>query len=380
MLAILATKLDKETKMIRPIPDWKLDKMVVLAMPWVKEPHLKRVDIVRDYALFLLKNKIPVRILVSSYLPWEIVDELRNAGAEIDNTVADDIWIRDWAPLLCYDNGDIVAIKFKYKNSYAFNTVYDDQAGVSLARSLGSEPVSSDLIWDMGNFTTNGRDIIVTNQVLAENDLEDGVGLKNKLEKDHGFDPDINVFVLSCLPEDEDLWDLYGKPKDEAISHIDGNMRFLDDKTIICALPNVDKLANYLNKKANKLSTPTREKQKRYMDIHIQKRRKIESLIETLKKVEYNILTIESEMDIPKFEQETTALETLDDTGDYINFLRFGKKLFLPQYSPAVYKKYDKAAFDTYRKAGLDVIPVNECFVLRLAHVGGVLNCASWGI
>jgi agmatine/peptidylarginine deiminase len=363
--------------MIRPIPDWKLDKMVVLAMPGTQNPNPQRVAIVQDYALFLLEHKIPVRVLLSSYLPWDVFDGIQKAGAEIDNIVANDIWIRDWAPLLCDNDGERVAIKFDYKNSYAFNTAYDDQAGVLLPRSLDYKILFSKLIWDMGNFTTNGSDIIVTDQVLAENGLKNGVELKNQLEQNHGFAPDTRVFVLPCLSEEQELWELYGKPKEEAISHIDGNMRFLDDKKIICALPNVDRLAQHLNNKANKPSDPIRAKQQKYMEIHISKRRKIESLIKTLKE-DFEVLTIESDMDIPKFDQKSTAQETLDDIGDYINFLRFGDRLFLPQYDPAMYKKDDKAALTVYRKAGIKVTPVKEDFILQLARAGGVLNCASW--
>lgn len=371
-------KTVEENEMIRPIPDWTFGKKVVLAMPGFENPDLNRVSIVKDFALYLLGEGVPVRVLVSSYLPSAVFDDLRNAGAEIDNVVPHDIWIRDWAPLLCMRGDEVIALKFRYANTYTYFNVVDNRAGLMLAGYLTPEPIRSEIIWDLGNFTNNGRDIIVTDQVLYDNKLKDAAALKNKL-LGLGFDPDIRVFVLPCLQVYRELWKLYGKPAKEVICHIDGIMRFVDENKIVRFLPNTDKLDRHLQSKAGQTS-PLKDKQQRFLEIQNSLRASIEQLTIELEQAGHQIFSIETDMGILQFDEQEVGAETLYDTGDYINFLRFGKRLFLPLYYPYMNEQEDKNACAVYRSAGINVTLVNEDFVLRLARLGGVLNCASWVI
>jgi agmatine/peptidylarginine deiminase len=152
---------------------------------------------------------------------------------------AGDIWIRDWAPLLCERNGKTVAVKFQYPDTYAYAAVTSNKAGTKLANRLGIELIDGKLVWELGNFTTDGKHIIVTDQVLNANVLRNEDELRDVLVRGLDFDPTIEIYCLELDILNGALWSLFGHKLEHSICHIDGYMRFLDEQRVICQIPDV---------------------------------------------------------------------------------------------------------------------------------------------
>lgn len=365
--------------MIRPIPDWKLDKMVVLALPWAKYAPSSREGIIRDYACFLKKNGVPVRVLVNERTTPGMIEQLANNNIKTLQISAGDVWIRDWAPLLCERDGKPVAIKFQYPRTYPYAPVTDQKAGVKLAKKLKLELLESNLIWEMGNITTNGKTIIVTDQIMAANHLHGEEELKKKLVKELDFDPGIEVHMLGTYMQSTHLWRFYGYKWSDAISHVDGHMRFVDESTIIYSLPNID---DYYDKVCEAGKRATQER-KKALNVHTNYWTETYKAVKQMAKDldgKFKMIPIEQNLSVSDVDDLGNNAETISDFGDYINFLRFGEKLFLPQYAPEMPDEDDRAALEVYENTGIDVTPVKEDFVLGLARAGGVLNCASWAM
>ncbi len=364
--------------MIRPIPDWKLDKMVVLALPWARDVPKNREGIIRDYALFLKKNDVPVSVLVNERTTPGIIAALAKSEIPTLQIGAGDIWIRDWAPLLCERDGKTVAVIFQYPRTYPYAPAKDHKAGITLAGKLGLELVESKLIWEMGNFTTNGKTIIVTDQIMAANHLHSTEDLKRRLVDELDFDPKIEIHVLETYMQSTHLWQMYGYKWSDAISHSDGHMRFVDESTLIYALPKIDEFYKEHSGAEKTASTKKKKMLRVYANYCVENYKAVDRLAGILAAQGFKLIPIEQTLSVKDIDDVGANTETLSDIGDYINFLRFGKRLFLPQYCPEMSEAEDKAALDAYIETGIDVTPVNENFVLGLAHTGGVLNCASW--
>ena len=74
-----------------------------------------------------------------------------------------DIWIMDWAPVpVSNSEGEIVLVKAIYNPTYisgkfAHYATADNQAGYDLSSVLNLKTVDFPLVWDIGNFTHNGK-------------------------------------------------------------------------------------------------------------------------------------------------------------------------------------------------------------------------------
>jgi len=363
--------------MMKPLPDWTTPARVILAMPGSRQSPKDRTDIIRDYALFLRKHDIPVTVLINKITKSKILEAFTEQSVETLDIKAGDIWIRDWAPLLCERDGKLVAVKFKYPHTYPYSPRLDNKAGRELAERLGIELIESDIIWELGNFTTNGKDIIVTDQVLKANHLKRPETLRNRLVDKLGFDPKIRIHVLPVLEQDSMVWKLHGLDIRDTICHIDGYMRFIDTRKIVWWKPLMGSLGQAIWRiKCGFLLKPD-ERKLSFWESYYLKERKMISLAYWLLRQGKKMFPLECMVTMDKFYDKVTENETITDFGDYINFLRFGNKVFVPQYYPRPNDR-ESAALSVYQKAGAEVIPVREPIVNKLAMAGGVLNCAAW--
>lgn len=106
--------------MLKLLPDWTPARKVVLAMPGAKSVPHDRDRIVLSYAKYLRDCEIPVLVLVNERTSTGYRTTLESIGVELLKISAGDIWIRDWAPLLCSRDGRLVAVKFKYPDTYPY--------------------------------------------------------------------------------------------------------------------------------------------------------------------------------------------------------------------------------------------------------------------
>lgn len=249
----------------------------------------------------------------------------------------------------------------------------DNTAGTKLAEKLEIELIESDLIWELGNFTTNGKDVIVTDQVLAANKLRDVQELHQRLIQELDIDPELRFHSLNANTWDMLTWELCGLPWRHSICHIDGYLRFVDEHTIVASNHILNKLesAAWQNWREPSL---LQKRIFKYWAYSRQKQNLLSLLLGELGNV-YNITRLDHEIEVPAKDDFLAREETIPDTRDYINYLRFGSQLLLPQYSV---EKDDKASLKIFERLVSSHTPVKQQFVLDLAKAGGVLNCASW--
>ncbi len=359
--------------MLKLLPDWTPARKVVLALPGAKSVPDDRERIVLAYAKYLRDFEIPVLGLVSKRTSTEYRTTLESIGVELLEISAGDIWIRDWAPLLCSRDGRLVAVKFKYPDTYSYAAGMDNKAGIQLVEKLELELIESNLIWELGNYTTNGKDVVVTNQVLAANKLGSVQEFQQRLIQELDFDPGLQFHCFEANTWDMLIWDLFRKPWRHSICHIDGYLRFIDDSTIVSTISELTELEQAAWQNWKKPS-PTQKKIFKYWAYTQQIQTQLNTLMSKLGE-KYNIIHLDHESKIPSGDDFLAQGETIPDTGDYINYLRFGSRLFLPHYFEEV---NDKHAQELYKRFIADTTSVREQFVSDLAQAGGVLNCASW--
>lgn len=368
----------KKKKYVKLLPDWSKPSKVVLALPNNYKDNGYREDIVVDLLCYLKNlspNRAPtVAILFNAQTKQTTQNKLQGMNIELVQVEANDIWIRDWAPLLAIQDDNLLGLKFQYDASYAYNSTEDNQAGRMLHREFVFTQREYGLSWELGNITLNDDGvIIVTDQVLQANGMVRSADLRDYLINTVGCDPKIKVFVLHINDLYKELWDLIlGKPE-EAICHIDGIMRFTSNKEIVVAKENV------ANPQARKYRSrfPLNWDPYRidwYSSIMMSINERVIQLITELQQsvIIANVINIPHSIDGC---DEITCYDTLSDYGDFINFLRLGNTMHLPKYSDLGSARRYFPPNANYTCC--DVFPPNR-FVDRLCVLGGVLNCASW--
>ena len=366
---------------IELLPDWTPAERVVLALPSHKLVPDNREEIIRDYAMYLRGQDIDVTVLKNKTTSEGIIATLEQAGVELVDITAGDIWIRDWAPLLCKKDGKLLAVKFNYPKSAGYDAKKDNNAGTQLADQLQINLLTpkKNIVWEMGNYTSNGKDIIVTDQVLDANNLESAEELKARLIK-MNFDPEIKIYVLRMNRLEGHLWELLGEKAKDAICHIDGYMRFTDENTVVYSLPELSKLKRTIAQSMGNEKKKTIQWCYAYLGIYTSMCDSILELVNILDSKGFKLVRIDKPIELPATGKEQNKGETLADEGDYINFLRYGKECFLlPQYGKGAQSELDTIAMLKYtHEAGVKATAVQEKFINVLSEAGGVLNCAAW--
>jgi len=257
--------------------------------------------------------------------------------------------------------------------------VTSNKAGTKLANRLGIELIQSRLIWELGNFSTDGKHVIVTDQVLNANGLRDAEELKKLLVRELDFDPAVRIYSLDVDLLCGALWSLCGHRFEHSICHIDGFTRFLDAGKVICQVPDTGQAYSQLAQHAWREDPGWLKRASQYLALTKDIAARIRQLVDQLRSDEIQVFEINSPVAPDDVDALMTGADTLPDNGDYINYLRFGNQLFLPQYAGKAYAGLNQQALSKYKEAGMtEIIPVNEDFINQLAQEGGVMNCASW--
>ena len=151
-----------------------------------------------------------------------------------------DVWMRDYGPTFVVRNGPDDPLAF---NDWIFNgwggkyKAYeqDDQVAKSIAELLGVPVFVHALVLEGGAIEVNGAGICLTTEQC----------LLNKNRNPHLGRAEIEQFLRDSLGVSQIIWLGQGVAGDDTDGHIDDIARFVDATTILCAVEENPKDANY---------------------------------------------------------------------------------------------------------------------------------------
>ena len=313
-------------------PDWGTDSIVIV---WPEGlPRKAALVPLFTHLVFNVFKNIPVTIIVKDRAKCPVLDTLIDEHPHlslIQHKEITDIWIRDWMPAY-----GLVSSKAMYKPSYMHKYPKEahlhNLAGSSIAQQLIGDFSLLPLIWDMGNLTHNGDGkAVITKRILADNPEFSENDIRTMLMEELGLDT--IAFV------DEEYGDVTG--------HIDGTMRFIDERTIAVGM---------------------------YPDCCIEENRSVERMIAQVN-AQFNdditfVLVAQGKPSSGMSDGIGSAF------GNHINFARVRNEIFMPFYGIPE----DIMAVDALAKAlpDVEIIPVVHELMGMLSDLGGVLHCMTW--
>jgi agmatine deiminase len=328
---------------------------VVLALP-----KIERQDLIRFYRDFigLLSGHITQKILLlgneQEYEALQLSNEIhKRVEWKTEWGSVFDIWVRDYAPVISRKGDACFAVSQTYYPAYypknelkrlGFSPFSPQQITLRLAELLPPFPATtiteSAFIFDGGNFVSNRKgDAIISTRIFADNPSWSRQAIEKELSRTLAID---RTIFIGCEPGDE-------------TGHVDGVVRFANDKTVIVGhLPDdytpskssikrgdYEECRDYLNEVAGELSAH-------------------------FKVVRLTDLT-----------PRNTYKEGIPSAyGNYVNFFQCENKLFVPQYNQ---KEADEQACKVLQNAFHEIAPVIIPIDCRtLSSYGGILNCITW--
>jgi len=231
-----------------------------------------------------------------------------------------DIWCRDYMPIQVSENS---FVQFKYDPSYLQRTKKDRATITDTSRvckSLGIDPVMSDIKLDGGNIVKSNKKVVMTERIFSENPGYSRDDLVKELKKLLG------VEQIITIPEDS---------KDE-MGHVDGMVRFLSEEAVF--------VNNY-----SKEDESLRERVKN-----------------SLNKANMKLVSV------PYAPYKNK--NGLYATGIYINYLRVGDIVIYPIFGIEEDRVAERVFSELFGSKAIPVV-ANE-----IAKKGGALNCISWNI
>ncbi len=341
---MLLVELLQAQNNIKIIPDWTMPKGVAIVypenLPENQKEKRKKKNLINFYDSFIQKiidsseiseltivHRVGIKEKLCNKFPSPKIKLV-----EIKNV--QDIWIRDFAPIATTTNHNVIKASYypqyfpMQEKKYA---KLDDTIGQVLAEKYLKINVSNlvcnnkRVILDGGNFIHNGNGIgITTNRIIADNEWLSIDEIRNTFEEQLGISKLIIVPVESG----------------DETGHIDGMVRFINETTVVVAV---------------------------YPDNYREGKEFMDGIAKQLA-IEFKVIRITNESP-----EDPNDNEFPSAYGNYINFLRVGNKIFLPQYG---IPDKDKSAKEEYEKY-FQVITVDKD-IEKLSKLGGVLNCITW--
>lgn len=317
-------------------PEWQIPQGIVIVYP-DKLPN-KREELIPFYDYFiqsLIDNSElkEINLIHKQGLKESLNKKFTNSKVKLIclNNVQD-IWIRDFAPIASSENELVKALYSpKYFNlaekKYA---LLDDSVGLELAEKLNKKIKhftfqNQKIIIDGGNLIHNGKGTaITTNRIISDNESISIEQMRLAFKDQLGIS---NLIIVPVEPGDE-------------TGHIDGMMRFINETTVVIAS---------------------------YSENYLEGKIFLDNVANQIEK-HFNVIRIKSET--PK---DQKSEEFPSAFGNYINYLRIGNTIFLPQYG--ILDK-DQDAIKIYEKY-FKVIPISKD-IAKLSDLGGILNCITW--
>jgi agmatine deiminase len=221
---------------------------------WLSWPHnqetwpaqLERVRVAWVQMILALSPYEKVCLLVNDdAMRQNVLLRLKTAGAVMENVTVIkiptiDVWMRDYGPTFVLRNrpADPLAI-----NDWIFNGwggkykayEHDDQVAKGIAELLGVPVFAHALVLEGGAIEVNGAGICLTTEQC----------LLNKNRNPHLGRAEIQQFLKESLGVSQIIWLGDGVAGDDTDGHIDDIARFVDAKTIVCAVEDDPNDANY---------------------------------------------------------------------------------------------------------------------------------------
>lgn len=236
----------------------------------------------------------------------------------LDNTK--DIWCRDYMPIQISEKW---FVQFKFTPGYLNYKKYDRiRTNPNVVwREMRISVKESNIVLDGGNVVKWHDKAIITDRILKDNPEMSVSALF------FGIKYELGVSQLTVIPE----------LKGEMTGHADGILRFIDhDHLVINDFTKID--AQY----AKKLKL-------------------------CLLSAGFTFIELPNE-----FER---AKNSLDDCGDYVNFLEMEDLVLIPAFGSEMDAVAELAYYEVFR--GKTVVSI-DCS--EIAKEGGALNCISWNI
>lgn len=344
--------------MIKLYPEWKIPHSIGLVWPDIDmKQGYQYKGLCEFYEIFIsrLNERLPDTVKIKIYIrPYsenivpQFVKEMKRVDI-VKHYYIQDIWIRDYAPFWGDDNGVVKAVKGKYYpyyggKTYADRAKHDNELGIRIGGDEKCNRINykDDLIiLDGGNFVHNGAGIgICTNRVISDNE--------------NFFLEELNFALCDALGL-EKLIIVPVEPGDDT-GHIDGLARFVNEKTVL-----VSEYPYELEDRADMEEVEEYNNSQEFVD-------KIAGYLESQGFSVCRMSNI-----LPKDESEGSVGSAV---GNYLNFLRIGDFVFLPQYTDM--DDENKKAIDDMVNTGINrenIVPVHGCDAI--AKWGGVLNCIT---
>jgi len=314
------------------VPEWSEPKSLVLVWP---EGLYGRSHLVPCYLdLFsAIPKSIPVVLLVKQKkLRTGALSAIHTINPRLEVSIYElpmvqDIWIRDWAPVVVKnESGKSAGIKAIYRPRYVPRSSalrLDDLAGTALASLLGLPLTNVPLVWDFGNLAYNGRgNAIITNRLIGDNETLSIDAIRNILHKKLEF---ARIIFIPVEPGD-------------ATGHTDGTIRFLDENRLL--------IAQY--PKSYALGHKFMEEQMEFFFARLG--------VELVR--------------MPQPTPEDHMAEGIGSAfGCYMNYLRYGNTVFMPNYGI----RHDSKANRILRNAGMTVVPIRSRHIIH----SDISNCRN---
>lgn len=331
------------------VPDWVIPKSIGLVWPENLPEKRHLVNLFYIKLIELLLTHLPADLKLTIIHRQSEKERLnRYFGKDplnlIENKNIQDIWIRDFAPFWKTVGNKVIAVKGKYYPEYG-GEVYvkysflDDDAGIGLGGD-NFEPLMCNnirIVLDGGNLTFNGVAIgICTNRIISSNE--------------YLFVDQLTESIMKALCLDKLI--LLPSEFGDDTGHIDGIVRFVSMDTVLVS-------ENVYKWKKGKNYIPESE--------YYFEQNQFNEITEYLLKHGLKVYRIPN--GIPLMSKFESAV------GNYMNFLRVGEKVFVPQYERM---SEDLDALEAFRLAGFlreNIIRVPGCS--ELSELGGVLNCIT---
>lgn len=267
----------------------------------------------KDYKELVLSNELEKRFP----LFWEVlIEALVKANIDYQITkVFSDVWLRDYLGIPVSKNK---IVSFKYAPSYM-----KDLSKLSLLQEEKNKfeeknTTHSHLIVDGGNCVFNNKYVILCERIYKENSKLSNSTINKELKLQF---QGRKLIIIPDLKNDE-------------FGHADGLVRFYDQDSVFV----LDMRNSYSRR-----------------------------LIKQLEKIGLNIIKL------PYYNNYKVTGNELSAKGYYINYLRLGNKIILPQFDV----KEDNEALKIMVKhfGTKNIFPIN---CNAIATQGGILNCCSW--
>ncbi len=320
------------------IPEWEAPKEIVLVWPERLRSGVSKLKPFYKAFINQLSAFVPVRLIASPELDKELLLSFfdRPSMITINHINVSDIWLRDYMPLAQRPKDNRCVLKPLYAPSYLKDRseiyavdgnnsaiIFSDLLGYQV--NIPQNEFGVPLILDGSNFVTNGKDIaICSNRLITDNETW-------SLEQLHEvFNRTFGISKLIFIPAEP------GNVK----AHASNLVRFIDEQNAVVADYPDGYLKQFTDEIARRLNT-------HQIEVH----RVMQVRQETKKEAKYQ-----------------------NTTGNFVNYLRLGNVLFLPEYEGLI-TEFERASA-VYRSFGFHIIPVP--FSNDLAEAGAGLNHITW--